>query len=234
VTSGWGVEQDERFTDRMEAALADTPSAPRIEVVNLSVPGYEGPHQFYLFRTAALRLQPDLVVYFFVTNDVQAYADEVEAARRANRRTGDRGVLHRAGQAVRDNRIARAWLPNICDLLSFALQEKSAGGGRAAHIASFDAMPRGIEHVADLYQQSMRLAERAGARLAVLALEPFEPMERACRARGIPYRTIVAAEVHEDPKMRNSRTDAHPNADAHAHLAEQALAALREMNLLPR
>ncbi len=65
VAWGWGVDNGERFSDLLEARLG-----PRVEVLNLSVPGYGTDQQFWNLESFGWSYKPDVVVLCMVLNDV--------------------------------------------------------------------------------------------------------------------------------------------------------------------
>jgi hypothetical protein len=60
---GYDVEAEERFTDKLQAAL------PAWEVVNMGVSGYGTDQEYLLLRRLYERVEPDLVVLVFCGND---------------------------------------------------------------------------------------------------------------------------------------------------------------------
>jgi len=228
VTFGWGVPVEQRFTDVMERQLnQQARGGRRIEVINLSVPGYEAVEQGYLFRDVALRLDPDLIVFFFVANDVQLVPEEVAAMRRAT--SPDQPVLQ---NVLRRSSVARWMFPNLVNLLRFQMSA-STSGDRVEHVHELQGLEKGTAAAAEIYEQAMRRTRAGKASFAVLGLEPFPPIEKACAERDVPFRGVVPADYLSDPTMRNSATDAHPNAKAHERIAGHVIDALNEMALLP-
>lgn len=68
-TFGTGVSDDEPWPAVLEQALGALPSAPRCEVMNCGVPGYDTEEVMVWFETRVLPYQPDLVVYALFSND---------------------------------------------------------------------------------------------------------------------------------------------------------------------
>jgi hypothetical protein len=61
---GWGVEAQDRFTDRLEASIPD------VEVVNAGVPGYSTDQELIWLEREGLKYRPDLVILVLYFNDV--------------------------------------------------------------------------------------------------------------------------------------------------------------------
>jgi lysophospholipase L1-like esterase len=92
-TFGWGVESFEAYPERLASALATRLGVDRetIEVLNLGVPGYSSFQGRVLLERDALALDPDLVVWSFLSND-GAMTGASDAATWAERQ-GVRGAL---------------------------------------------------------------------------------------------------------------------------------------------
>jgi len=85
VTFGFDVAQDEAYPKQLERELnaAAEPGAPRYEVLNFGVSGYNLPQSVARLRSLALRYAPDLVVYGYCLNDSQASSLEADLLERA-------------------------------------------------------------------------------------------------------------------------------------------------------
>jgi len=69
TTFGWGVEQDERFSDLLEKRLNAGGSGIHYEIVNLGLPGYSSYHGRIILDRYGLRYSPDMVILSFGAND---------------------------------------------------------------------------------------------------------------------------------------------------------------------
>jgi len=71
IAFGWGVKEEERFSNLLEQMLnADAvTSAARVEVLNFAVPGYNTVMEEGLVRARVLRYAPDVLVLNLVPND---------------------------------------------------------------------------------------------------------------------------------------------------------------------
>jgi len=67
---GWGVEENESFASVLETNLnAVFKGHPKIEILNLAVPGYSTFQEVRLFMEKGLCFSPDAVLLYFVEND---------------------------------------------------------------------------------------------------------------------------------------------------------------------
>lgn len=69
IVYGWGVEANERFTNRLEARLEQELSR-EVEVWNLGVPGYSLDQTLWTYELHGRALNPDVVLVCVVMNDV--------------------------------------------------------------------------------------------------------------------------------------------------------------------
>ena len=69
---GFGVEQDEAFTQLLDKSLQ-----PRARVVNLGVSGYSTDQQLLLYRDWGRRYRPDAVVLVFANNDIMGNNQQI-------------------------------------------------------------------------------------------------------------------------------------------------------------
>jgi lysophospholipase L1-like esterase len=84
ITHGGGVTREAAYPKRLEARLesARRPDAPRFEVPNLGVPGYNVEQVVARLRALGPALELDAVVYGYTLNDPQGFSIEAEALRR--------------------------------------------------------------------------------------------------------------------------------------------------------
>ena len=70
-TFGWGVEHFETYAEQLGSALARRWSIDRsrIEILNLGVPGYSSFQGRVLLERVALDLDPDIIVWSYLSND---------------------------------------------------------------------------------------------------------------------------------------------------------------------
>jgi len=63
-TWGFGVEEDEIFTEILESM------EPRLEVINMGVSGYSTDQEYLLLREEGVKYRPDIVLVMFFENDI--------------------------------------------------------------------------------------------------------------------------------------------------------------------
>ena len=80
LTMGWGVGDDETYAARLERLLRETSPPRDADVVNLGVGGYNTRQEVTLLARHAAKLQPDLVLIGFYSNDVPDALDDSEAS----------------------------------------------------------------------------------------------------------------------------------------------------------
>jgi lysophospholipase L1-like esterase len=80
VTMGWGVGDSETFSAQLEALLHKRFPGRRSDVVNLGVGGFDTRQEVALLRRNVARLQPDLVLVGFYSNDVPDSLDDKQTA----------------------------------------------------------------------------------------------------------------------------------------------------------
>lgn len=105
VAWGWGIDADQRFSDRLEARLG-----PSVEVFNLAVPAYGTDQQWLTLERSGSDLDPDVVVVCMVLNDIlECEREEYVLSKPRFVRTEDRGwSLQRPGPLSRGQRWSRA------------------------------------------------------------------------------------------------------------------------------
>ncbi len=76
LTFGWGVNDDETFCSRLERLISSRFSGQDFDLVNLAVGGYDTRQEVGLLRRHVSRLQPDVVLVGFYSNDVPEMYDD--------------------------------------------------------------------------------------------------------------------------------------------------------------
>lgn len=109
-TFGWGVEEFQTYPQRLATALAKRwgVDPARVEVLNLGVPGYSTFQGRVLLERFALSLEPDAVVWSYLSNDgaVTGVSDRATY----EQRLGPTGALLAALHASRAFETLEAWI----------------------------------------------------------------------------------------------------------------------------
>jgi lysophospholipase L1-like esterase len=79
VTFGWGVNDADTFCAQLEQRLRERSPARDLDVVNLAVGGYNTRQEVALLARHVARLQPDLVLVGFYSNDVAEAFDDKDS-----------------------------------------------------------------------------------------------------------------------------------------------------------
>jgi len=240
VAFGWGVEADERFTEVAEARLnegraSQSEKGPRIEILNLGVPGYETNHQGLVFTDKALPLDPDAVVFAFNWNDVQLEPDEVvtHVLGEFQNRMNAKGWIAKQLIALNKRPFMSRWLPELRSLFSYTTIYALKPGDEVTLREIYASMKVGIEKAGAVYQTAHAVAKERGVGLGVIDLYAFEPIEAELKRRGVPYGDMSFDGFDSDMTVRNSPSDPHPNPRGHQMIAEQFVKQLRALALLP-
>jgi lysophospholipase L1-like esterase len=257
IAFGWGVPPENRYTDVLERLLnADSPtSGVRVECLNFAVPGYNTVMELATLRDCVLDYSPDVLLVNLVNNDDElpnfvrlkpgvwslrrSFIIETIRDRMVGRPLGDTsrfllGGIVEAGGRGHGAQIS-GFRPELVppeyrflmgrDNMERALKEISAEAARRGiailcvmHYPQLDvildAPPAAI---AQNYNTPwFDAAKRACFRIC----DPLPALCRHLRERGLRERAFWV-----------SSTDFHPNAEAHAVLANELFRTLREMHL---
>jgi lysophospholipase L1-like esterase len=101
VTMGWGVGDAETYSAQLEALLQARFPGRRVDVANLGVGGYDTRQEVALLQRNVARLEPDLVLVGFYSNDVPDALDDKQASAPAGTRLAVRRPAN--GQVLRMN-----------------------------------------------------------------------------------------------------------------------------------
>ena len=80
LTFGWGVNDNETFCSRLAGLISARFPGQDVDIVNLAVGGYDTRQEVGLLRRHVSRLQPDVVLVGFYSNDVPEAFDDKGAA----------------------------------------------------------------------------------------------------------------------------------------------------------
>lgn len=131
IAFGWGVKEEERFSNVLEKILNEETSGivPRVECLNFGVPGYNSVMEEALLVDTVLDYHPDVVVVNLVTND-----DEVPNFVRLKPRVWELNTCFLL-EAIRDQLVGRP-LGDTARLLIGGVAE-AGGRGHAQHIVGY-------------------------------------------------------------------------------------------------
>lgn len=228
VVFGWGAPQDSIFAARVQRALAAR--CPQWEVIAAGAGSWNTRNEVEFVRKRGLDFSPDALLLFIVSNDVTPSAKgRAEVARER--------LLTQGPPRPRAERIAgRVW--------AFAAR-RSYAAAAVRHLASTrsagdalraryrDGSPA-VEDARLALSELRRLCDARGTRVfAILYGERTTPLDAAfldayeamLSDAGIEHAAM--ARLGDDPALRNSAVDRHPNARGHAVIAEAVLAFLR-------
>jgi lysophospholipase L1-like esterase len=243
VTFGMGVAQHQTFPRQAEALLnSGRIGDPRVEVLNMGMPGYNTLHQLAQLREVGLALEPEIVVVGFLYNDVEPSSAQRGTAmpERDERSLGARlrSGINASVLWLKKNSLLFAWAsPRIGSALR-PLGFKSYGQVGAVKDQYVDANPQWQAVRAALLEMK-RLTDERGIELVVMVIpamarftdatypikEYHEAVSGFCRQHGIRALDLLPAFWGLDgTKFWISATDGHPNAEGQAIIA-QALAA---------
>lgn len=243
VTFGMGVAQHQTYPRKTEALLnAGRIGGPRVEVLNMGMPGYNTLHQLAQLREVGLALEPNVVVVGFLYNDVEPSSAQRGAAmpEREERSFGARvkSRFNAAALWLKKNSLLVAWAsPRIGSALR-PLGFKGYGQVGAMKDQYVEANPQWQAVRAALLEMK-RLTDERGIELVVMVIpamarfsdanypikEYHDAVSGFCRQHGIRALDLLPAFWGLDgTKFWISATDGHPNAEGQEIIA-QALAA---------
>ena len=229
VTFGWGVEEEQNFSRRLEEALRQQLACP-VEVLNSGVSGYGTVEEADFFTHEGLAFEPDVVLIYYVENDNQS-------------------VPHASGPVasfLKDWVVYRSHLVSTLlyawRLNTWKLQAQAAGGDRAAYEAeqrAWDQRPgtaaslaalREIAEVARSHDMRVILASHPN-NLSDPSLDAVRErwLREAAASNGMLFVDVAPAIVpHRDENIAVSKTDLHPNGFAHGLIAAALLPVVRD------
>jgi len=107
VTLGWGVADDETYSVQFQQMLRQRFPNRDLDVVNLGVSGYDTRQEVALLKRNVSRLQPDLVLVGFYSNDVPDALDDTQASGSGGTRIAVSNP--EAGQVLHINPPSASW-----------------------------------------------------------------------------------------------------------------------------
>ncbi|MEZ6037624.1 MAG: SGNH/GDSL hydrolase family protein [Planctomycetota bacterium] len=242
VAFGWGVDDEVTFARRLEREWNAQGHQQRLEVVNTALPKYDTNQEEATLRELGLRLQPDLVLLVYVTNDLtDPTRDTVEQLL-----TGKHP--HPEEQVVLPDDLwswLAAQLTPALPATAKLVGTRSDDATRVAKILpegvrytpeTFGAGPRGWARSQAALLRIAKLCQDAGAPLVLFdhTLPRVESLEPFCKEHGIAYEPFWFTDEDRKGAITNSWLDSHANAAGHEILLGRMRAALERRQLLPR
>jgi lysophospholipase L1-like esterase len=213
LTLGWGVEKQHTFEHRLEARLDERSPT---EIINLGVGNYNTTQEVNLFVDKGMKYEPDQVVLFYFINDAEPVPQKARFP----------GLGHSRLVTFYWSRI-KMLMARITPTAGYreyyqALYREGADGWKASREALAQLAALRDEHGFDL--RVVILPE-----LHDLEDYPFEAeharVAAAARELDIPVLDLAPRFAGQsDPQsLWVARDDAHPNARAHALIAQYSL-----------
>jgi hypothetical protein len=219
ITYGSGVPQEAGFSAQLEALLdaRRTDTAPRIEVLNFGVPGYNVEQVVARLATLAPRFAPNAIVYGYALNDPQAFSIEAEALRRLQRDLGP-------GDGTRwfDRVLAHSRLFLLARRVALERRSREALRADMPNDPAYEAAKRGDRSA---YFRSIHREGESAARLA----RGLDALAAFSRERSAPVLVAIFPLF-----QRDDHGGPEALADVHAFVAaEVEKRGLRALDLLP-
>ncbi|MBL8755738.1 MAG: SGNH/GDSL hydrolase family protein [Planctomycetes bacterium] len=240
VAFGWGVDEEVTFARRLETEWNAAAKRPRLEVVDTGHPLYDTVQQAATLREFLPRLQPDLVLLVYVTNDLEPSRDTVEALLGgpppdpAEIPVLPHDFWSWTGETLQSVTPALGQL--LAAQTNIERRVQRGLGGRTYAPETFGKGPRGWARS----QKALREIRDSCAAVKVpfLLLDHTRPaitsLPTFCGAEGI----AIAPFAFSDADLANgiciSLLDSHANAKGHDLLLQRLRTLLLERGLLPR
>jgi len=218
LTLGWGVEKEETFEHLLERQLdAVTPS----EVINLGVGNYNTTQEVNLFIDKGLKYRPDQVVVFYFINDAEPVPQKSRLP----------GLGH--------SRLVTFYWSRIKAAKARISPEES--DFREYYSALYREGAEGWERCKAAFLQLEEICDAEGIDLRVVLLPELHQLDPYAfrkeydqvlgflEANGIPALDLAPRfrNVDDPTTLWVSLDDAHPNARAHALIADYTLDFIR-------
>lgn len=232
VTYGYRVELDDSFLKVLERRL-NAAGEGRYEVLNLGVPGYNTVQERRMLEETGLAYAPDLILLTYVLNDAD---DAVDA----------QGAIGRAADlaeppALLAQTVGRFYLPQL------VYSRRAQLGGEEDPAAKFADDQPGWQASRTALRDMAELARARGIPLVVaifptlVQLDQRHPYTRLYQRIADTVREVGGYPIQLLPGFLGQAArplwvgpaDSHPNARAHAIMADAIEAGLREDQLLP-
>jgi lysophospholipase L1-like esterase len=239
---GSGVEEAETIPSRLQQHLGAALGGGAVECVNLGIDGANAYDHRVRIERLGLPLEPDLVLYFYLFNDLWQMERGVDWM--ANRRQGLEGARAAHEGRKRQSYVVRYLRPRLAALARAVLGRK-AGAMDVWDAQYHDDVPAWQVTKPEILR-ARDLTEAAGARFVFALLPAFaefrdgvypldtyrEVVTAFCRAHGIAF-----IDLHEPFWGGHGRRywinpmDPHPNGEACEMMARHVASRLLELGL---
>jgi lysophospholipase L1-like esterase len=230
ITAGHGVAFEDTYAARIEAALNARNAGRRYEVLDLGLPGLNALGSVNRLASHGLRLEPDLIVYGFTLNDIQSPSYREM-----------RGDFRTFAEAARSERVTSPsalwrWLaPRFASLRELVAPPEGSYVHELDYnyfenppaLASFEASLNALAQLARRSELCVHILIHT--KLYYLhRLHPFRRHYDAVEAIALADGFTVTQSLPgyygmRAPPLWVGPLDTHPNAQAHAVLAERLL-----------
>ena len=210
ITMGWGVAEEDTFANRVIAAL--TAAGRKVDGFNLGVGNYNTAQELALFKDAAVRLKPDIIVLSYFINDAEP-------------------MPHYAVNGWLDRHSA-AWVVLSYRLDSLARQFGQSPDWKHYYRKLYEPDHDGWVKTQKALDGFAATAQELGARLVVFntpELREFRPypfdditakVRKTVESKGVPFVDLLSTvEDMEPSSLWVTVPDPHPNAKAAAAFA---------------
>ncbi|MEW6746132.1 MAG: SGNH/GDSL hydrolase family protein [Planctomycetota bacterium] len=227
VVFGWGVREDETFGHLIEEELnRDRTDGKHVEVVNGSVPGWNGADEARFLEDTGLSFRPDLVLLLFIPDDVPRDA-EPEEVRDRDRKQG------RWGRFLFSPWFETFYLKQFLKHFYWLGLQDAGVLEETIGVRNFDKEPDARQAYRMILAEMVRMTRRNGARFALLDGLGRDYARAFAQELEIPYIVVLPGYDVTPPEYRISDVDGHPNPRCHRVMAANILAGLRDNGLTP-
>jgi len=220
---GIGVGDEETIPRRLEELLNKEHAGPlRFRALNMGVPSYNTEQQSIQLQTLGLSLHPDVVILFFVRNDLESKMWVLEKR--------EKWLVDKAQRSYAS-----------CLLVVLLRQVRQALGLRDMRFGEERYEPSNPRWVAteSALGEIHRICRDAGVPFVLFPVYgPKVPhllaaLEDVGRREGFPVINIWPWSIEQKPQFENSMTDSHPNAEGSKLVAAALYEGLRRAGVLP-
>jgi lysophospholipase L1-like esterase len=242
VAFGWGVDDEVTFLRRLEREWNAAGHRQRLEVINTAHPKYDSNQEAAMLRQLGLKLQPDLVLLVYVTNDMaEPTRDLIETLLTGVVSHADEQVVIPDDAWSSLEKMLQPLLPATAKLfgartdLNLRVNQHIAEGERYAP-ERFGAGPRGWQRSQAALLDIKTMCKQADIPFVLFdhTLPRAESLRTFCEQQGIDYEPFWWDEQDLALGITNSWLDSHANARGHDLMLDRLRAALEKRDLLPR